>query len=287
VGDLSGELTQQISHLPASGAQSLKHAPVDSRLSREHELELVVATEGGDKAACRELVESFLPAIAALARRYDTGGGVGRDELIQDGVVGLLRAARRYDARLNTPFWAYASFWVRKAMQELIAEVTRPVALSDHAARALSKIRAARRDLLQANRTEPTNAELAAATGFTHAQLDSLLAIERPPRRFEEPLGADEDATFGDTIADPAAEAEYDHVLDRAELQEVRGLIERLDQRERGVLSGHYGLGQPAQTLSEIGAGLGLTAERVRQIEADALKKLRAAAAEPPMAGAR
>jgi RNA polymerase sigma factor (sigma-70 family) len=244
----------------------------------------VVATERGDKAACEQLVNSFLPAIGSIARRFDAGGGVRRSELMQEGVAGLLFAAKRYDPRLKTPFWGYASFWVRKAMQELVADLTRPVALSDHAVRGLAAIRAARRDHLQAYDAEPTNAELAAATGFTPAQLYSLLAADRTPRGFEEPLGADEGsaATFGETIADPEAEREYAHVLDK---MVVRDLAGRLDERERMVLWSHYGLGHEPQTLSEIGAGLGLTAERVRQIELRALEKLREAAAEPPTAG--
>jgi RNA polymerase primary sigma factor len=243
----------------------------------------VVAAGGGDKAARRQLVDSFLPAIGGIARRFDTGRGVRRSELMQEGVVGLLFAAERYDPRLETPFWGYATFWVRKAMQELVAEVARPVALSDHAVRGLARIRAARRDHLQAHGAEPTNAELVAATGFTPAQLYSLLAVEQTPRGLEEPVGADEGsaATFGETIADPGAEQEYEHVLDE---MEVRDFASRLDERERRVLWAHYGLGQPSQTLSEIGAGLGLTAERVRQIEAGALAKLRDAAVEPPTA---
>jgi RNA polymerase sigma factor (sigma-70 family) len=199
----------------------------------------------------------------------------------------LLFAARRYDPRMETPFWGYASFWVRKAMQELVAEVTRPVALSDHAVRGLAQVRAARRDHLQSHGAEPTRAQLAAATGFTSAQLDSLLAIDRPPRSFEEPLGGGEGAsvTFGETVADPGAEREYEQVLDKMEVQAVRGLADQLDERERAVLSGHYGLGRPAQTLSNIGSDLGVTAERVRQIEKQALEKLRQAAAEPPRPG--
>jgi RNA polymerase primary sigma factor len=256
-----------------------------SRLSAEQVRELVVATERGDRAASRQLVDSFLPAIGGVARRFRGGGQVQRSELMQEGVAGLLFAAKRYDPRTGTPFWAYASFWVRKAMQELVAEVTRPFAISDHAVRNLARIRGARRAHVLARGAEPTQAELAAATGFTLSQLDSLLAIERMPRGFEEPLSAEgaNGATVGDAIADPRAEQEYEHVLDE---MEVRDLARRLDERERAVLWGHYGLGQAAQTLSEIGAGLGLTAERVRQIEADALKKLREAAAEPPDTGA-
>jgi RNA polymerase sigma factor (sigma-70 family) len=202
-------------------------------------------------------------------------------ELIQEGIAGLLFATRRYDPRTGTPFWAYASFWVRKAMQDLLAEVTRPVALSDHAVRGLAQIRAARRAYVDAHAAEPTTVELAAATGLTPAQLDSLLAVERTPRGLDEPLGEDDGegrTTLGDTIADPDAENEYQRVLDE---MEVRDFARRLDERERTVLWSHYGLGRSPQSLAQIGAGLGLTAERVRQIEAEALQKLRDAIAEP------
>jgi RNA polymerase sigma factor (sigma-70 family) len=258
-----------------------------SRLSAEQERELVVAAEAGDAAACRQLVESFLPAIGGVARRFNTGGQVQRSELMQEGVAGLLFAARRYDPRMETPFWGYASFWVRKAMQELVAELTRPASLSDHAVRGIARIRAAQRAHVEVYGVEPTTAQLAAATGFTRAQLDSLLAIDRTPRSFEEPLGAHDDTTarFGEMVADPRAEKEYEQVLDTMEIQAVRGHAERLDERERTVLWRHYGLGQPPQTLSEIGAGLGLTAERVRQINKGALEKLREAVVRPAGGG--
>ncbi len=98
------------------------------RLTTGQERELVIAADGGDPDACRDLIEAFLPAVVAVARRFPTGAGIEREELIQDGVAGLLFATHRYDPRLGTPFWAYASFWVRKAMQELVAELTRPIA---------------------------------------------------------------------------------------------------------------------------------------------------------------
>jgi RNA polymerase primary sigma factor len=258
-----------------------------SRLSAEQERDLVVAAEAGDEAACRQLVDAFLPAIGGVARRFDTGGRLQRRELMQEGVAGLLFAARRYDPRMETPFWAYASYWVRKAMQELVAELTRPVALSDHAVRGLARIKAAQRDHQQAYGAEPTSAQLAAVTGFTRAQLDSLLAIGRTPRSLDEPLRAGEGAmaTYGEMVADARAEKEYEQVLDAMEIHAVRQLADALDERERTVLGRHYGLGRPPQTLSEIGAVLGVTAERVRQIESAALQKLRDAAAQPPGAG--
>ena len=238
----------------------------------------MIAAGCGDSDACRKLVEAFLPAIGDLARSFKNSR-VGRLELLQEGVAGLLVAARRYDTTLGTPFWAYASFWVRKAMQELVAELTRPVALSDRAVRELAQIRRARSEHLQMHGLEPTTDELSRATGLTPAQLEPLQATERAPRSTQELLtGGDEvTATIGETIADPAAEDAYQRLLDAFEIRDVRDLTEQLDERERIVIRAHYGLGQDARTLSEIGAGLGLTAERARQIEAGALSKLRAA----------
>jgi len=253
------------------------------RLTPQQERDLVIATEAGDPDACRKLVAAFQPAIAAVAGHFPTRAGVELQELLHEGVAGLLAATRRYDPRRNTPFWAYASFWVRKAMQELVADVTRPVALSDRAVRSLAQLNAARREHLQTHRVEPTNAELSAATGFTLAQLERLQAIQRRPRAMEEPVspGAESTATLADTIIDPSAERAYERVLDRLAVRHVRDLADQLEEREREVIRAHYGLGQPAQTLNQIGLTLGLTAERARQIEVGALDKLRSALVQP------
>lgn len=246
----------------------------------------MIAAESGDAAACRSLTEAFLPAIASLARGFQ-GSRVERRELLQEGVAGLLFATRRFDSELDTPFWAYASFWVRKAMQELVAELTRPVALSDRAARDLARIRRTRNEYLQRDGREPTTEALSAATGLTPAQLESLLATERMPRGLEERLGAEDPSgpTIGETIADPVAEQAYEKVLDDLEIHGVLDLTDALEERERDVLRSHYGLGQDARTLSDIGARLGLTAERARQIEAAALTKLRRALTQPAAIG--
>jgi len=260
---------------------------VHEQLTASQERDLVIAAECGDADACRKLVEAFLPAIGNIARTFQHAR-VERVELLQEGVAGLLVAARRYDTTLNTPFWAYASFWVRKAMQELVAELTRPVALSDRAVRALALIRNTRLEYLRTHGAEPSEAELSRATGLTAAQLASLQAIDRTPRGIEELDGRGEAApTVGDAIADPAAEQAYDRVLDELELGEVRDLTEELDEREREIVRAHYGLDRQAQTLSEIGSGLGLTPERVRQIEAGALDKLRTELGQPAAVAAR
>ncbi|HEV7709480.1 MAG TPA: sigma-70 family RNA polymerase sigma factor [Asanoa sp.] len=242
-----------------------------TRLTRREEQALVIATEAGDRDACRRLVDAFLPSIAAVARHFPTGAGVSRQELLQEGVAGLLLAARRYDAALETPFWAYASFWVRKAMQELVAELVRPVALSDRAVRGLAALKAARNEHVRDHRAEPTTPELVDATGYSREQVETLQAAERPSRSLDDPLHVD----GSDTVVDPLAEDAYDQVLRTMEINEVRGLADQLSDREREVIRAHYGLGGPARTLSQIGGELGLTAERARQIEVAALRKLR------------
>jgi RNA polymerase sigma factor (sigma-70 family) len=259
---------------------------VQQRLTALQERDLVIAAESGDSDACRKLVEAFLPAIGDLARSFKNSR-VERVELLQEGVAGLLVAARRYDTTLNTPFWGYAAFWVRKAMQELVADLARPVALSDRAVRELAHIRRTRSEHLQLHGVEPSADELSRATGLTQAQLERLQAAERTPRSMQEQLtGKDEAAaTIGDTIVDPSAEHAYQRVLDAFEVRDVHDLTEQLDERERSVIRAHYGLGQEAQTLSEIGAGLGLSAERTRQIEAGALSKLRAALSQSAPGG--
>jgi RNA polymerase primary sigma factor len=249
------------------------------------ERELVVAAEAGDEDACRLLVETFLPEINAAARRFERAGEVERRDLVQEGVAALLFAARRYDARLETPFWAYASFWVRKAMQELVADLSRAVALSDRAVRGLATVRAARGRLQHSLGRQPTVDELATDTGLSRTQLEPLLAADRPARSLEAPIHPDDDTagTVGARIADPAAEEAFDVVLDDIELRRLSVLTTALSEREQTVIRVHFGLGQPAQTLAEVGSVLGLTAERARQIEAGALGKLRTLLVQPAL----
>jgi RNA polymerase primary sigma factor len=246
-------------------------------LPSSYERVLIAAAVGGDAVAREQLVQAFMPAIGTLARIYRNSPGIDHTELMQEGVVGLLRALRRYEPRMNTPFWAYASWWVRQAMQGLVADLTRPVALSDRALRAMARVKRARHSYQQANMRDPSCGELADATRLPIDQVETLVSLERIPRSLDEPLRGDPSSgrTAEDLLVDPVGEDEYDHVLERIGASEVRSLTDRLDDREREVLFDHYGVGRPSQTLRQIGSHFGLSAERVRQIEERALDGLR------------
>jgi RNA polymerase primary sigma factor len=250
------------------------------RLPLDIERELVLAAEDGDADARDHLVEAFMPLIGSVARIYRSSRAVDRVELMQEGVVGLLSALERYDPARGTPFWAYASWWVRQAMQQLVSELTRPVVLSDRALRQLARVKDARREYLQAYSCDPSSADLAESTGLTRDQVDNLLAVERAPRGLEEPVGDDDgtDAMFGELIADPVAEDAYERVDRRLQVEELPDLPSELCEREQTILRARFGLDGRPQTLREVAGRLGLSAERVRQIEERALEKLRAAA---------
>src|SRR4051812_26935546 len=167
--------------------------------------ELVLAAQH-DRGRREELIETFSPMVAGLARGYVRWGVIDRPELMQQGVVGLLRALERYDPSLGTPFWAYASWWVRQAIQRLVSELTRPVVLSDRAVGKLVRVRAARAEHLRDHGTEPTTSQLAADTGLAPATVQELTAAALPARALEEPLaGAETGMTLGEQLADPAA----------------------------------------------------------------------------------
>jgi RNA polymerase primary sigma factor len=235
--------------------------------------------------ACGRLVETFMPMIGSVARIYRRSRVVDRSELMQEGVVGLLRALERYDARMDTPFWAYAYWWVRQAMQELVSQLTRPVVLSDRAVRQLARVKDAQHTFLQAHGTEAAPGDLASETGMSPAHVESLLAADRRPRGIEERLGGADDGasggTVGEQIADPFAQDAFDEVSRPLEPRELPELLEALSVRERVILNARFGLDGPQRTLREVGANLGVSVERVRQIEERALGKLRDAVGAP------
>jgi RNA polymerase primary sigma factor len=265
-----------------AGAGRFEHDEV--RVSPAVERRLVSAATHGDPIDRGRLVDAFLPSIGGIARRYRGCPAVSRNELMQEGVLGLLRALERYDPDRGTPFWAYASWWVRQAMQGLVAELGRPVVLSDRALRQLAHVREARRSFARAHAREPSVQELATASKLTLEQLHSLSVAERPSRGLQEPIDdttGGGGATFGDTLCDPRAEEAFEELGVRMGAAEVPRLLEQLSDREREVVEGRYGLLNPVLTLRELGETMGISAERVRQIEQTALEKMRAAYSQP------
>jgi RNA polymerase primary sigma factor len=236
----------------------------------------IAASAKHSEAAREELVASCMPLIASRARVYRGVPGVERAELLQEGVVGLLRALERYDPETGTPFWAYASWWVRQAMQQLVAELTRSVVLSDRALRQLARVNRSRRRLLQRERREPTALELAQDSGVALTQLQRLLAVERRASALDEPVTTADGAgsTLGEMVADPAAEEAYDRIPGNAAAQRLPAALADLSQRERMIVCDRFGFDGPERTLSELAQRLGVSAERVRQIEERSLAKL-------------
>jgi RNA polymerase sigma factor (sigma-70 family) len=234
-------------------------------LTREREVVLVGRAVSGDGRALDELVAVCLPAIGLMARRYRGASTIAREEFVQAGVVGLLRALARFEPGRGTAFWAYASWWVRQAMQQLVAEVAYPVVLSDRAFRELARLRRAQ----EARGRDASAAELAGDCGLREAHVAQLLAVSRAPGR---------------AVASCREEEGFERVEQRLAGQQLRELPGDLREREREVLRARYGLGRPRKTLEEIAAELGVSGERVRQIEARALEKVRRVAVfcQPP-----
>jgi RNA polymerase sigma factor (sigma-70 family) len=248
-------------------------------LPPRHERRLLAAAQEGDAQARAELVDGFMPLIASVARQYRGLPGVDRQELLQEGVVGLLRAIERYDASRGTPFWGYAVWWVRHAMQQLVSELARPVVLSDRAQRQLARIKDARRELHSECGREASRAELAARAGVEADQVGRLLAVDYAPRSTEEAITAEDGVvgSVGELLVDPLADGEYERVLTAIEVQELHTLLAELSDRERMIVRARYGLDGEEQSLRQLADRLGVSAERVRQIEQRALGKLAAA----------
>ena len=236
---------------------------------------LILRAKAGGPRDREELVRWFAPMIAGVARAYRRSG-IDREELTQEGVVGLLRALERYEPERGVPFWGYAVWWVRQSMQQVVSELSRPIVLSDRALRQLARIKDAQRQFEQAHRHEPSSSELAPLVGLPRWQIESLTRAERNTRGLDEPTAGErsDGTSLAELLADVPPQDAYDRVDQRELARTVPNLLAHLDKRERTVIRSRYGLGPPAQTLREVAPKLGISAERVRQIEHDALEKL-------------
>jgi RNA polymerase primary sigma factor len=259
----------------AGHASSSRRHQRSALLPAEAERELVLAAKERHGEARTQLIDTFRPLIASYARHYRTSPRVGRPELMQQGAVGLLRALERFDTKRGTPFWAYAAWWVREAMQELISDLSRPVVLSDRAERQLARINDARHTHLRKWGRDASLVEIAASTGLGLQQVASLVAAGRPSRSLDEPVRArGVDARVGDQIADASAEEAFDAAQWPIDVSMLRSLLQVLSPRERRVVMARFAVDCTARTLRQLGVELGISAERVRQIEVRALDRL-------------
>jgi RNA polymerase primary sigma factor len=206
-------------------------------------------------------------------------------DLMQEGVLALLEALRRYDPGLGVPFWAYAAPWVHGAIYRLAQEHRCAIRLPAAATVELTQLRVAALRLAGGGSGEPSLQSVAREAGVAPERAELLLAAGRPPRSLQASAGTEVDgAALIDLVTDSRSEEPYEGVVDCGDRPPLPPLLRVLSGREREVIDRRFGLGCPSETLAEIGTGLGVTRERVRQIEARALAKLRAAAGAPEAA---
>ncbi|GCF07478.1 sigma-70 family RNA polymerase sigma factor [Dictyobacter arantiisoli] len=249
-------------------------------ISHEREVELAQRIESGDRDAMKQFILANLRLVVSIAKRY-VGRGLTLLDLIQEGNIGLIRAVQRYDWRRGHRFSTHATWWIRQAISRAVADKGRTIRLPVYVNTALNRIRRERQRLLQELGREPTEMELAEATGLDPIRMVELQSAPGAPVSLELPVGEDEEQELGDVLADTESSSPEELATTQTLKDEVQRVLESvLTPREQLVLQLRFGLGNgQAHPLEQVGRELGITRERVRQIEAGALAKLR----QPPV----
>ena len=246
-------------------------------LTREEERELARRKDAGDETARQRLIESNLRLVMSVARNY-ARADVPLLDLIQEGNLGLMRAVEKFDYKLGYKLSTYATWWIRQAITRALVDQGRTIRLPLHVADEVRRLLRTRRQLAQKLNREPTLSELAAEAKQAESRVQELLELIETPVSLETPVG-DGESLFGDLLEDARASAPLELTADRARAKELVEALGTLEPRLRRVVTLRFGLeGGKPYTLDEIGADVGVTRERVRQLETRALRQLRLAA---------